>query len=87
MDAIQQAIITWVRCDAKLPPLNEPVLIHRVGGVNNHDDVYWGYRRHKYGTRDDWEWVETSEDYWGVSCDGSAVVQWADKPATPVWIE
>ena len=82
---MQQAILTWVRIEDALPPMDKIVLIHRFGGKNNHDDVRIGYRHHKYGTRDEWEWSETGggSTYWGLSCDGSHITAWADMPVSP----
>jgi len=79
------AIIKWRLVADELPPMNEFVLIHRVGGKNNHNDVGIGYREHKYGTRDEWRWLTTGygQAYWGISVDGSEVVAWAHKPEPP----
>jgi len=77
--------IHWIMTSEALPPMNKFVLIFRVGGKNNHNDIGLGYRRDRYGTRDEWDWVETgySQDYWGVSVDGSTIICWADKPHPP----
>lgn len=80
---MQQAILTWISTDDALPEMDKVVLIHRYGGKNNHDDVLFGYRQHKYGTRDEWEWLDNNGSYWGHSCDGSTVMFWADMPAPP----
>ena len=82
---VQQAILTWVSVADALPPMNKFVLIHRFGGKNEHDDVLLGYRKHKHGTLNEWEWCETGigQTYWGLSVDGSEVLAWADLPVPP----
>ena len=77
--------LTWIKCSDALPPMNTFVLVYRLGGQNNHNDIGIGFRRHKWGTRDEWVWVDTgmNQDYWGVSCDGSDIVCWAEKPHPP----
>ena len=81
-----ESVIKWIRTADELPPMNEFVMIHRVGGKNNHNDVGIGYREHKYGTRDEWRWISTGygQAYWGISVDGSEVIAWAYKPEPPV---
>lgn len=77
-----ETVIRWRAAKDELPAMNEFVLIWRVGGKNNHNDVGIGYRAHQYGTRDEWEWRDTGygQDYWGISIDGSEVIAWAYKP-------
>jgi hypothetical protein len=80
------ASIQWVSVDEGLPPMNTFVLIYRVGGKNDHHDVGIGYRSHKWGTMDEWDWHTTGygQAYWGISVDGSRVAYWAEKPVPPV---
>ena len=79
---VEVVTITWRLVADELPPMNTFVLVHRVGGKNNHNDVGIGYREHKYGTRDEWAWRETGygQAYWGTAVDGSEIVAWAYKP-------
>lgn len=78
--------IQWIHVNDVLPPMNTFVMIYRAGGKNDHHDVGIGYRQHKYGTRDEWEWITTGygQSYWGLSVDGSVVLYWADKPEAPI---
>lgn len=81
--AVKAQVPRWIPVREDLPPLDTAVLVHRVGGQNNHDDVQYGWRSHKYGTRDDWEWRQVGSplyDYVGISCDGSEIVRWMPLP-------
>lgn len=85
MSSELSVLVHWISTADRLPPLDHFVMVYRIGGKNNHNDVGVAYRTHRYGTRDDWNWVETAmnQSYWGISVDGSIITHWAEKPRPP----
>lgn len=80
----------WMLCKYHLPDIGEPVDAFRKG-IQNPDRVVLAQRRHKYGTKDEWEWFETTGGtytYWGIDCDkGSEIVAWKYRPSLPTCLE
>jgi len=77
--------VYWIPTAESLPRMNHFVLVFRSGGRNKSHEVGIGYRQHRYGTRDEWEWIETGmgSSYWGKSIDGSEITYWAEYPQPP----
>lgn len=82
MDSLT-SLVRWVPVDQRLPDMKVIVLGFRLGGINKHRDVVPVMRQHKYGTRDQWEWLDMNGQYWGLSVDGSAITHWMELPAPP----
>lgn len=76
----------WISVEDMLPPEGKPVLVHRLGGKNDHRDVEFGQRDEDSREPDGWKWVTCSGGlyaYMGISADGSVITHWMLLPDVP----